>query len=187
VELSNSDWIQIGYYGINPGGITGFAQLWDLNTNSVISGFSWSISAGTHQFSMYVTTGTTWAFAMDGSVKGTYDMGTSTSGGTISSQPLEALVEQQMYNGIAAYAVPDIEFPVAFEALIGGTWIPVAVGDAWEQGAFGVEGNEQDSSLSPNQIIVGSSFPVLSQGTELWSGATGGATPTTLTLSVVPG
>ena len=184
VELSNSNWAQVGYYTSNEV-TTGIYQLWDLPANTILSGGTWVAAAGSHQFTIvYSGAGNVWDFLMDGTLEGSYDLGTDVSGGTGSTQPFEALVEQQLQGG-PAFAIPDIEFFTAFESQQNGVWGPVLVGDAFEEGGapYGVQGHDQDAALAANQIIVGSSRPVLSNGTLLWTGS--GGEDTLISNSVV--
>ena len=75
--LTNNEWGQVGYYLCDGDAPTAFYQIWDLSSDTILSGGTESVSAGTHVFSMYLQSGTTWAYALDGTVFGTYDMGAS--------------------------------------------------------------------------------------------------------------
>ena len=65
-ELSNGDWAQIGYYICDGSTPVAFYQVWNIPGGDIVTGGTDSISTGTHTFSVYVTSGTTWAFAIDG-------------------------------------------------------------------------------------------------------------------------
>src|SRR2546426_7959558 len=81
-DLSNNVWGQVGYYICDGTTPTAFYQIWNLNTNTVLSGGSSTVSIGAHTFSMYLQSGTTWAYAIDGTVFGTYNMGAAISSST---------------------------------------------------------------------------------------------------------
>ena len=78
-DTGDNNWGQVGYYICNGSTPEAFYQVWNLNTKSVLTGGIAPISTGAHTFAMYLQSGTTWAYAMDGSVMGTYNMGSSTS------------------------------------------------------------------------------------------------------------
>ncbi len=175
LEYPNNYWAQFGYFTNGPGtGMNWFYQVWDnpgASGETVLAGGSGSLpSLGSHQFAIYLESGTVWAFALDGLVLGTFDMGVSVSGSTAAAEPLEVLVEQQMLNGIGAYPVPAIEFTTALETRQNGVWGAVLAGNAEVVGgAFGVQGRDQNAALAPNQVIVGSSVAVPAQGAVLWT------------------
>ena len=102
--LSNGYWSQVGYYICASAVPIAFYQKWNLNTNTVLTSGSNSVSVGTHEFSMYLLTGTTWTYALDGSVFGVYDMGASTSSST---HPVYALSEEQADN---VFPIPKVTF-----------------------------------------------------------------------------
>jgi hypothetical protein len=184
-EFANSVWAQTGYF-VGDTSVNGFFQIWDLATNSVETTGIWDLAGGAnHVFTIQFSSGTTWDFTMDGVLQGSYDLGESSTSGVNTSEPFEALVEKQVYSGDAAWAVPTIEFSVAFQSLVGGAWTTITPASAYADGSYGVEGQEQDSSLVANQIIVGSAVSSVPTGTLLWSGsAPPQPTPTTLTLVV---
>ena len=171
--MSNSLWGQVGYV-IN-GGSTPWAfwQVWDLSSNTILGTGSTSVTTGYHVFSMYLQSGTTWAFAVDGSVIGTYNMGTSTSS---SSYPVYALTEEQ---ASSVFSIPSITFGPAMEVLRSGTWGSVASANTYGT-AWGVQGQSQNPALPSDEIVVGGSLPALPSGTKLW----GSSTTTTSTTSL---
>lgn len=169
IELSNGYWAQTGYW-TEAGSVTGFYEVWDLPSTELTGG-SWSISTGSHQFTIvYSGSGNIWDFYLDSALKGSYNMGTNVSAGTGASQPMEALVEQQLLGG-AAFSVPNIEFTTAFQSQQGGNWVSVlqATADQVSGAPYYVQGKDQNASLAANAIIVGSAIPVISSGTVLWS------------------
>ena len=163
-DLTNSIWGQVGYYIMSGQGPVAFYQIWNLSPQSVLTTGTTSVSTGTHTFSMYLQGGTTWAFALDGVVFGTYDMGASTSS---SSYPVYALVEEQ---APSVFSFPTISFSPAIQVLKSGTWSDASAANSYGT-VYGVEGHDQNSALSADQIDVGSSIATLSGGTPLWSSA----------------
>jgi hypothetical protein len=89
--LPNNEWGQIGYYLCSGDAPVSFYQVWNLGSQTILAGGTGSITTGTHAFSMYLQGGTTWAYAVDGTVLGTFDMGAGTSS---SSYPVEAFSEE---------------------------------------------------------------------------------------------
>lgn len=177
-DLSNNIWGQVGYFICGGSTPVAFYQIWNLGSNTVLSGGSTSIIAGAHTFSMYLQSGTTWAYALDGSVFGTYDMGSSVSS---SSYPVEALSEEQ---GTSVFTIPTVTFGTAIEVMKSGSWGLVQSATSYGTG-WGVQGKAQNPALAADQIIVGGSIGVLSQGTQLW-GSSGATTSTTSTTSMPP-
>jgi hypothetical protein len=171
-DLSNDNWGQVGYFICNGSAPVAFYQVWDLNNSTIIAGGSASVSTGTHSFAMYVQSGTTWAYALDGSVMGTFDMGASTSS---SSYPVYALSEEDASN---VFAFPSVTFTTAMQVLQSGTWNSVQTAQSYGT-AWGTSGQAQGGGLQNDQIAVGGSLAALPQGTLLW-----GADSSTTTSSV---
>ena len=163
--LSNNVWGQVGYYLSGGGQPVGFYQVWNLSSDILITSGTASVNTGNHTFSMYLQNGTTWAYAIDGNVFGTYNMGASSSSTTF---PVYALSEEQANT---TFSFPAVSFAPAMEVLRSDSWNPVqsarTYGIAW-----GVEGSIQNSELGPNQMIVGGSLSGVPQGTFLWGGET---------------
>jgi uncharacterized lipoprotein YajG len=113
---------------------------------------------------MSLQTDTTWAFTLDGSVFGTYDMAANVSS---SSYPVYALSEEY---ASTPFPFSTVTFVVAMEALRSGAWNPVKFAGSCGTG-WGVEGALQNSNLANNQIVISSSLPALAGGTALWNGA----------------
>lgn len=95
-SFSSGAWGQVGYYACNGGGPQAFYQIWNMSTYSVIDANTIPITIGNHNFSMYLSAGTSWNFAVDNATFGTFDMGINTPG---YSEPIFALSEQ---SGVSA-------------------------------------------------------------------------------------
>lgn len=178
-DLNNNMWGQVGYY-ISQGSTTPYAfyQIWDLNTNTVVATGGTTVSPGSHTFSMYLQSGTMWAFALDGNVFGTYDMGSNISS---SSYPVYALSEEG-YSISSPFPFSTVEFYSALQVQQSGTWQNVLTAPSYGN-AWGVQGNIQNNSLTQNQILLSSSLSSIPAGTTLWSGSSSSIQPTTTTLS----
>jgi hypothetical protein len=158
-------WMQAGYYICDGSSPVVFMQVWNLDSYTVL--YTDSLNAapttGTHQFSVYLQSGTTWVAAYDGRTIGSYDMQASTSS---ASYPIFSTSEE---NGIAApVPIPTIGFPVAIQALIYGVWTTPAAIQAYNSGAdWGLQGPAQNSTLPSNSFEVGGSLPTLTDGSPL--------------------
>ncbi|MDA4136272.1 MAG: hypothetical protein OK449_04645 [Thaumarchaeota archaeon] len=170
--LTNGVWGQVGYYLCDGDSPVAFYQIWNLNTYTILSGGTQGISAGTHVFSMYLQGGTTWAYALDGTVFGTYAMGASLSSSTY---PVEALSEEQ---GASVFSFPAVTFTTAMQAMNSNSWSPVRTGVSYGS-AYGVQGTLQNSVLQNDAIIIGGSISSLPYGTPVWSSSSSTATATT--------
>ena len=159
--LPNQEWGQIGYFLSGGGPPIGFYQVWNLSSDTLITSGTTSVDTGNHTFSMYLQNGTTWAYAIDGNIFGTYDMGASSSSTTF---PVYALSEEQAN---AIFSFPEVNFGAALEVLRSGSWSPVQSASVYGT-SWGVEGNLQNNDLGSNQMIVGGSLGVVPQGTLLW-------------------
>jgi hypothetical protein len=174
--LDNDMWGQIGFSACDDEGepfydLTSFFQVWNLAVGSdgelLIDQESDDITVGLHTFSMYVQSGTTWAYAVDGNVMGIADMGSATA-----SAPSGVQTLSEEGDGVAAaFVPPSVPLPVAMEVRSGTTWGPattaIIVNTA---GLGGVVGNLQDSTLADDQIVIGGDSPTLSQDIPLWNG-----------------
>lgn len=174
-DLTNNVWGQVGYYIMGGGSPVAFYQIWNLNTNSILTTGTASVSAGSHTFAMFLQSGTTWAFSLDGSVFGTYDMGASSSG---TGYPFYALSEEQ---GSGVFTFPSVTFS-DLQVMRSGSWAGVATANSYGS-AWGVQGEYQNSALSAGEIVVGTSVPTVSAGTPLWGSASPTTTSTTSTGS----
>lgn len=163
-QLSNGDWLQVGYYICGDSTPIAFYQVWNLSGGVVLSGGYASVSTGAHTFSMYVTSGTTWAFALDGSVFGTYNTGSAQT----TSYPVYALSEQSSV--ATPQAISQVEFYTALDVLRSGVWQPVTLATSYGT-AWGVAGKAQDSQLLSDSMLVGGGTSSLPRGTQLWNGA----------------
>jgi len=175
-ESSAGIWAQVGYYICNGSTPVAFYQIWNLNSGAVLTTGTSSVSAGTHTFSMYLQGGTVWAYAVDGAVIGTYDMGSASSS---SSYPVYAMSEE---GGVAsAFQFSPVTFSTAMDVYVNGGWQSVATASSYGSG-WGVQGNLQNGNLGADEIVVGGYLPTLST-TSLWSSA-GSATSSTISSSV---
>jgi hypothetical protein len=172
-KLSNGNWAQIGYYLCGSSTPIAFYQIWNIPQNSVLTTGTTSVTTGNHVFSMYVTSGTTWAFALDGVVFGTYDMG---SVQTTSTYPVQAFSEEGSVTSPQPFS--QVEFATTMNVLRSGSWQPVSKAASYGT-AWGVEGDSQDSLLHPDQTLVGGSLQSIASGTNLWN-----SIPLTDTISI---
>src|SRR5579863_7569614 len=162
-DLSNNMWGQVGYILQPSSGSTPWAfwQVWNLTSNTMISTGSSAVTVGYHTFSMYLASGTTWNFAIDGSAFGSYNMKSSISSATY---PVYSLSEEQ---GSSSFAFPATTFSNAMQVLKSGTWSNVATAVSYGS-MWGVQGQAQNSGLSSDEIVIGGSLPALTSGTRLW-------------------
>src|SRR5271170_430012 len=116
--LTNNYWGQVGYYLCDGDLPVAFYQVWNLNTNTILVGGTQSVSAGVHTFSMYLQSGTTWAYALDGTVFGTYDMSASVSS---SSYPVDAFSEEQ---AVSVFSFPTVTLS-SIQVMNSGVWVSV--------------------------------------------------------------
>ncbi len=181
-------WGQVGYYICNGATPVAFYQIWNLTTGAALTTGTTAVSAGYHTFSMYSQSGsTTWAFALDGTVFGTYDMGASLSLGTY---PVQAASEEGLVSG--PWNPAEVTFSSAMQTFLsastnpaGSGWSPVssafepwggctstgAVDNAGGYTCWGIAGNAQDSTIPANSLVVGGSRAAIAAGGNLWNGA----------------
>jgi PKD repeat protein len=153
-----------------------------------------ALTTGPHEFSAAVVTGTNeWEFAVDGSAMA----GTTFGWGSIASCDGPTVTGELLLNSSLAYedamanyawevddnpsqglwTMPSVTFPVAFSIYSGGSWQSVQVGLATgynSSGAapsYGIEGQHQDSALSSDEFIVGSTIPWPGTEAVLWAPA----------------
>ncbi len=179
-------WGQVGYYICNSSTPIAFYQIWNLNTGSAITTGTTSVSTGYHTFSMYSQSGgNVWAYALDGVVFGTYDMGSSISMGTY---PVQAVSEEGYVSG--PWSPAQVAFSPAIQTFQTATTYPVGNGwyspstafEPWggctSSGApnntagytcWGIAGNLQDSSIPGDALVTGGSTALLQGGTYLWN------------------
>jgi len=161
--LSNNMWGQVGYYLFNGVTPVAFYSVWNLTSYTAVASGAATVPVGSHQFSMSLQAGTTWAFALDGSAFGTYNMAANVSS---SSYPVYAVSEEY---ASAPFPFSTVKFVVAMEVLRSGTWTPVKFASSYGTG-WGVQGALQNSNLTNDQIVISSSLPALAGGTALWNG-----------------
>jgi MYXO-CTERM domain-containing protein len=183
--LSNDMWGQIGYSVCDiPGdttvNFTSFFQVWDLSVGPdgtlLVDQESSDITPGLHSFAMYVQSGTTWAYAVDGNVMGVCDMGSATG-----NAPYGVTTLLEEGDGVAtAFTPPGIALPIAMEVLNAGKWGPAATALAVDTADIaGVAGQLQDPQLADDQMIIGGSSPTPDGSAPLWNGtAIGGGLST---------
>jgi hypothetical protein len=159
--LPNQEWGQVGYFLSGGGPPIGFYQVWNLTSDTLITRGTISVDTGNHTFSMYLQNGTTWAYAIDGNVFATYDMGASSSSLTY---PVYAMSEEQANT---TFSFPAVSFGPALEILRSGSWSSVQSASVYGT-TWGVEGSIQNNKLGANQMIVSGSLGGVPQGTLLW-------------------
>ncbi len=194
-------WGQIGYYICNSSTPVGFYQIWNLNTGAGLTSGTTAVSTGYHTFSMYSQNGGNgWAYALDGAVFGTYDMGSNLSMGTY---PVEAVSEEGYvstpWNPAQVWFSPAIQtlqtsltFPIgngwysqspAFEPWSGCSSGGVANNTAGYS-CWGVAGTLQDSSIPGDAMAVGGPTGPVRGGTYLWNSVAADFTVTASPTSV---
>jgi Bacterial Ig domain len=175
--LDNQMWGQIGYSGCDVGdafyNFTSFFQVWNLAAGAdgtlLVDQESDDITVGLHTFAMYVQSGTTWAYAVDGNVMGACDMGSATGNAPYG---VATLIEEG--DGVvSAFTPPSIAFPAAMEVMSGTTWGPATTAEVYNSaGLSGVVGHLQDTALADDQMIIGGASETLDAGIPLWNGTT---------------
>lgn len=167
-------WGQVGYYICNGSKPVAFYQIWNLNTNAVLVTGTTSVSTGSHQFSMYLQSGTNWAYAMDGKVFGTYNMQASNS---CTCDPIYALSEEGYVS--SPYNPQEVAF-TNIQVQQNGVWSSLPSSQSYGS-SWGVAGNIQNPSIPADADSVGGSTSPLSYGTTLWNTATPTSTSSTTT------
>ena len=161
-DLTNNVWGQVGY--VSTGGApVAFYQVWNLTSDTNLARGTTTVGTGNHTFSMYLQNGTTWAYAVDGVVFGTYNMRSASSSLTY---PVYTLSEEQANN---TFSFPSVYFSSVMQVLKSGAWNPVVKAVSYGS-ALGLQGNLQNDELSADQMIVGGNLAGIPQGTALWAG-----------------
>jgi hypothetical protein len=114
---------------------------------------------------MYQTTGTTWSFAVNSNVMGSFDMGSAAFG---SQEPIFAMSEQ---NEVAsANPFSTVTFVSALNLKTASGWQPVSSASAYIQGSgWKIAGDVQNSDFPANQFAVGTQLPYTAvPGQALW-------------------
>ena len=174
--LDNRMWGQVGYSMCTYPGYpvyarTAFFQVWDLSVppdgELLLDVDTTDLSLGLHSFSMAQQSGTTWAYAVDGVVLGTYDMKSA-----VADEPAGVATLCEEGDGVAeAFVPPAVAAPVAMEVLGSAGWGPASTAQAYNlMGVSGVVGRLQDAGLASDQVIIGGAAPMLPNGTALWDG-----------------
>jgi hypothetical protein len=198
-------WGQVGYYICNSSTPVAFYQIWNLDSYSILTTGTTTVSTGYHTFSMYSQPGgNTWAYSLDGSVFGTYDMGSSISKGTY---PAQAVSEEGYVSG--PWNPAQVTFTTAIETYQTSNTFPSGNGwytppSAYELGGgcsssgavnasggyscWGIAGNLQDSSIPIDSMVTGGTTPLLAAASYLWLPSTPdfsvSANPTSLTSKI---
>src|ERR1700722_652091 len=151
--FTNGYWGQVGYYICDGSTPISFYQIWNLGPNTILAGGAATapngaaiVPTGTPTYSMYLQSGTTWAYAVGGTVMGTYNMGEST---TSSTYPVQAYSEEQ---STSVYVFPATTLS-AIQVQNAGAWGGMTTAASYGS-AYGVQGNAQNSNLPKNEIIV---------------------------------
>ena len=165
-DLSNNMWGQVGYSICGGSTPWAFWEVWNLNTTSFVTQSFAPVTTGYHKFSMYLQSGTIWAYALDGQVFGTYDMEARVSS---SSYPVYALSEEGYVS--APWNPVQVTFSVAIQVMQSGTWQYVQTASSFGN-SWGLQGNLQDSSLADDEMAVGGNISPLASGTALWNNGT---------------
>jgi hypothetical protein len=173
-EASSGTWGQVGYYICNGDMPVAFYQIWSSGSVQVTG--TTSVSTGYHQFSMYVQSGDTWAYALDGTVFGTFNMGAGISSKTY---PAQAMSEEGYVNG--PWTPARVKFGTAMQVLQSGAWTSpqTAFSYSWPyrcssdlMSCWGLQGNLQYTSVPADTIVVGGGEPQVAGGSPLWNGTT---------------
>jgi hypothetical protein len=177
-DLEDNIWGQVGYYLYGSSTPVAFYEIWNLNTNTELFAATTSVTTGYHTFSMYLESGTTWAYALDGKVFGTYDMGASVSS---SSYPVYALSEESYVS--SPFSFPTTTFTTAMQVMQSGGWNYVQTGNSYGT-AWGVQSNLQNQGLQNDEIALGWQAAPTSQGSTLWNGAPSPSPSPTLSTAI---
>lgn len=179
--LTTGMWGQVGYYVADTG--TGykeypFYEVWNLTSdpNGPVGGSNITrpINPGNHTFSMYFTSGTSWSFAVDGKVLGSFDLGAPRY--SAGYNPIIATVEQGQSN-----SGPQPLRPVLFSSLMvqkKGMWKQAgsayanysAINANAANNTWGIQGSEQNGSFYPGEFEVGGNYRYPgSSSVQLWN------------------
>ncbi len=161
-SFSNGLWAQVGYYIFHGSTPVGFYQIWNITSHKEVSTSTTSVSVGVHSFSFSLDSGTI-DFSIDGKSFASYNIGQASPS---PSYPICALSEEGYSS--SSFPFSSISFKVAIEILKSGFWTSVisasSFGNSW-----GIQGNDQNSSIPQNQIIVGSNLNVIPTSSLLWT------------------
>jgi len=161
-SMSNNLWGQVGYYFFHDSGPTAFYQIWNLTTRTEVGSGASQLEAGIHDFTMALLSNNIWAFSVDSALIGTYNMHTNVS----SSEDCVSALSEEGYS-YAFFQFQPVLFEKAIEVLHSGTWLApqfaASYGDSW-----GMQGENQNVTLSENEFVTGGASPSISFGTVLW-------------------
>lgn len=176
--LDNGYWGQVGFSacGYQQGSqnnFTVFYQTWDADAGLLlVDGESTVITEGLHTFAMNLDAGTKWDYSVDGTIFGSYDMGSAAAAGPYA---ISTVCEEG--DGVAAaFVPPTINVPATMQVDNGGQWTATNAGLVYNTaGLSGVDGNLQDATLANDQTVIGGSSAYLAPYTPLWTGSGSGA------------
>ena len=182
-------WGQVGYYICNSSTPVAFYQIWNLSTGAGLTSGTTTVSLGNHTFSMSSQSGgSVWAYALDGVVFGTYDMG---AGLSLGSYPVEAVTEEGYVS--SPWNPAQVWFASAIQTLQTADTYPVGNGWYSQSPAFepwmgctsggvpsntagyscwGIAGNLQDPSILGGAMATGGGTAPVQGGTYLWNSVT---------------
>ena len=187
--LDNGYWGQVGFSacGFMPGSesnFTVFYQTWDADAGLLlVDGESTVITQGLHTFAMNLDAGTKWDYSVDGTIFGSYDMGSAQAAGPYA---ISTVCEEG--DGVTqAFVPPTISVPATMQVDNGGQWAATNAGLVYNTaGISGVVGNMQDATLADDQTVIGGSSTYLAPYTPLWTGNGSGALVDAGIVPVVP-
>ncbi len=180
--LDNGYWGQVGFAACNLAGsgsfVSTFYQVWDTGGSveqELVDGRSIQSSPGIHTYAMSLQSGTTWAYSVDGTVFGAFDMGSARS-----SNPGAIATLCEEGDGVPEpFVPPAVSIPIAMSLLgDGGAWAGAPAAVVYNTADLsGANGNLQDASLLDDAIRIGGTIPLTAAGTKLWNGDTAGFAP----------
>jgi len=172
--LDNGLWGQVGFAACSLGGnsfVSTFYQIWDTNPPEelLVDARVVQSSPGIHTYAMNLESGTTWAYSVDGTTFGVFDMRSAKSSG---ANAIATLCEEG--DGVAdPFVPPAISVPVAMALLDedAGIWAGAPEAEVYNTADLsGAAGNLQDSSLADDVVDIGGTIPLWKAGEKLWSG-----------------
>jgi hypothetical protein len=163
--FSDNLWAQIGYYIQNNSGTIAFYQIWNLTSRTEVVTGTHSVDSGVHLFSIQLGATKTgiWNFSLDGVPFGSFNMRANVSS---SNYPMYAMSEEGYAKN--PFGFSEVMFESAIQVYKNGLWEPVLHASSYGNN-WGIEGQEQNSLLDPNQILVGQGIKLLSVDSSLWA------------------
>jgi hypothetical protein len=164
-DSASNYWMQAGYYICDGSIPVVFTEVWNLGTNQIVysSTLNSVPTSGTHQFAVYLQSGTTWVATYDGAVIGSYNLQSAVSSTTY---PAYALTEENSL--VSGILIPSTSFSVGIQALMNGAWVdPSSITVYNLGGTWGLEGPAQNSGMAADSFIVGGLLSSPSMGSAL--------------------